>query len=39
MDMNLFSWAYLLGAAIAIKKGQNKASDIAETLGVGRQSF
>jgi hypothetical protein len=28
-------WAYLLGAAIAIKKGQNRASDIAETLGVG----
>ena len=24
-------WAYLAGAAIAIKKGQNRAADIAET--------
>ncbi len=32
-------WAYLLGAAIAIRKGESKASDIAETLGVGLQSF
>ena len=32
-------WAYLLGAAIAIKKGQMRAYDIAETLGLGLQSF
>jgi hypothetical protein len=25
-------WAYTLGAAIAIKKGQTKAAEIAETL-------
>lgn len=32
-------WAYLLGAAIAIKKGQMRAYDIAETLGIGLQAF
>jgi hypothetical protein len=32
-------WAYLVGAAIAIKKGEDRASDIAQTLGVGLQSF
>ncbi|MBW2708015.1 MAG: GGGtGRT protein [Deltaproteobacteria bacterium] len=32
-------WAYLLGAAIAIKKGQVRAYDIAETLGIGLQAF
>ncbi|MBB3698834.1 GGGtGRT protein [Flammeovirga yaeyamensis] len=32
-------WAYILGAAIAIKKGQTKAYDIAATLGEGIQAF
>ncbi len=32
-------WAYTLGAAIAIKKGQTKASEIASTLGEGIQAF
>ncbi|WP_281614307.1 GGGtGRT protein [Flammeovirga sp. SubArs3] len=32
-------WAYILGAAIAIKKGQTKAKDIAESLGEGIQAF
>ncbi len=32
-------WAYLAGAAAAIKKGQKHAADIAETLGEGLQSF
>ena len=32
-------WAYILGAAIAIKKGQAKAAEIAETLGEGLQAF
>jgi hypothetical protein len=32
-------WAYLVGAAAAIKKGQKQAADIAETLGEGLQSF
>ena len=32
-------WAYLAGAAAAIKKGQKNAADIAETLGEGLQSF
>lgn len=32
-------WAYILGAAIAIKKGQTKAVDIARTLGEGLQAF
>jgi hypothetical protein len=33
------SWAYIVGAAIAIKKGQTKAADIAATLGIGLQAF
>ncbi len=32
-------WAYTLGAAIAIKKGKTKATDIAATLGEGLQAF
>ena len=32
-------WAYTLGAAIAIKKGEKKAAEIASTLGEGLQAF
>lgn len=32
-------WAYILGAAIALKKGQRVAADIAATLGEGLQAF
>jgi len=32
-------WAYTVGAAIAIKKGCNKASDAAKAIGEGLQSF
>ena len=32
-------WAYILGAAIALKKGQKKAVDIACSLGEGMQAF
>lgn len=32
-------WAYTLGAAIAIKKGETKAVEIAGTLGIGLQAF
>jgi len=32
-------WAYTVGAAIAIKKGQKVAPDIAATLGEGLQAF
>ncbi len=32
-------YAYVVGAAIAIKKGQTVASEIAETLGEGLQAF
>lgn len=32
-------WAYILGAAIAIKKGQTAAADVADTLGEGLQAF
>jgi len=32
-------WAYTVGAAIAIKKGQKKAVDIACSLGEGMQAF
>ncbi|MBQ7694137.1 MAG: GGGtGRT protein, partial [Lentisphaeria bacterium] len=32
-------WAYLTGAAVAIKRGQTVASEIAKTLGEGLQSF
>jgi hypothetical protein len=32
-------WAYVVGAAIAIKKGCKKASDAAEAIGEGLQAF
>ena len=32
-------WAYITGAAFAIKKGEKIASDIAQTLGQGLQAF
>jgi hypothetical protein len=32
-------WAYILGAAIAIKKGQKAAAEVAATLGEGLQAF
>lgn len=32
-------WAYIVGAAIAIKKGDKTAYDVAKTLGEGLQSF
>ena len=32
-------WAYTLGAAIAIKKGETNASDIAKAIGEGLQAF
>jgi hypothetical protein len=32
-------WSYIVGAAIAIKKGQKVAADIAATLGEGLQAF
>jgi len=32
-------WAYLVGAAVAIRKSQKTAADIAETLGEGLQAF
>ena len=32
-------WAYILGAAIALKKGQTKAVEIALSLGEGMQAF
>ena len=33
------AWAYLVGAAIAIKKGCRKASDAAAAIGEGLQAF
>lgn len=33
------SWAYTLGAAIAIKKGIKNAADAAEAIGIGLQAF
>jgi len=33
------AWAYTIGAAVAIKKGQTVAADVAVTLGEGLQSF
>ncbi len=33
------AWAYIVGAAIAIKKGQTNAAEIAATLGEGLQAF
>ena len=32
-------WAYVVGAAIAIKKGCTKAADAAEAIGEGLQAF
>jgi hypothetical protein len=32
-------WAYILGGAIALKKGETKAVDIARSLGEGLQAF
>ncbi|NOY75536.1 MAG: GGGtGRT protein [Kiritimatiellaeota bacterium] len=32
-------WAYTIGAAVAIKRGQKKASEVAVTLGEGLQAF
>ena len=32
-------WAYIVGAAIAIKDGCTKAADAAEKIGIGLQSF
>ena len=32
-------WAYILGAAIALRKGQTRAVDIACSLGEGMQAF
>jgi len=32
-------WAYTVGAALAMKRGQKKASDVAVTLGEGLQAF
>ncbi|HPJ01251.1 MAG TPA: GGGtGRT protein [Candidatus Limiplasma sp.] len=32
-------WAYVLGAAIALKKGVKTAADAAEAIGVGLQTF
>ena len=32
-------WAYVVGAAIAIKKGCKKASDAAAAIGIGLQAF
>jgi len=33
------AWAYTISAAVAIKKGQTVAADVAVTLGEGLQSF
>ncbi|MDR3328890.1 MAG: GGGtGRT protein [Prevotellaceae bacterium] len=32
-------WAYVVGAAIAIKKGCKKAAEAAEAIGIGLQAF
>jgi len=32
-------WSYIVGAAVAIKRGQTVAADVAITLGEGLQSF
>ncbi len=32
-------WSYIVGAAVAIKKGQTVAAEVAETLGEGLQAF
>ncbi len=33
------AWAYVVGAAIAIKKGATKAAEAAEIIGIGLQCF
>ncbi len=33
------AWAYVVGAAIAIRKGATKAAQAAEAIGIGLQSF
>jgi hypothetical protein len=33
------AWAYVVGAAIAIKKGCKKAAEAAEAIGIGLQAF
>ena len=33
------AWAYVVGAAIAFKKGTKKASEAAEAIGIGLQAF
>ncbi len=33
------AWAYVVGAAIAIRKGAKKASEAAEAIGIGLQAF
>jgi hypothetical protein len=33
------AWAYVVGAAIAIKKGATKAAEAAEAIGIGLQAF
>lgn len=33
------AWAYVVGAAIAIKKGVKTAADAAEAIGIGLQAF
>ena len=33
------AWAYVVGAAIAIKKGCTSAADAAEAIGIGLQAF
>lgn len=33
------AWAYVVGAAIAIKKGCTNAADAAEAIGIGLQAF
>ena len=37
--MKIACWAYIVGAAIAIKKGDKKAADAAKSIGEGLQSF
>ena len=32
-------WAYVVGSAIALKKGCKSASEAAEAIGIGLQSF
>lgn len=32
-------WAYMLGCAIALKKGVNDAAEASETIGIGLQAF